>query len=307
MEKFKRGLRAFSRVPRGLGIIGRLAWDVYVKRVQGDDLKEASNRFYKSLADLLGIKILFNKESAPIVQDSTTWYVANHMSVADFIVTGSVLKNGTFAGKELKLPEPLLQAAKYIGIKRVPKEHADFQKYNRMTQGRIIKNFNEGQSTIMFPEGTITDGSRVALFRQGLLSLLFGNAAGLDQDGVTEIKLEQSVKVQPIGIKVKDVEGKCVDMRPEMRHYYSHFTSLNTIKRIWTRLATESITIELKAFEPLDPADFNDAKDLANAAGELVRSFAAPDQVGFEKAKIPGVRERGEKDDTPPPPQRGLY
>lgn len=305
MEFITRNIRALSRVPRGIGIIGRLAWDVYVRRVEGEELKKSSDRFYNSLADLLGIKILFNKESAPIVQDSTTWYVANHMSVADFIVTGSVMKNGTFAGKELKLPEPLLRAAKYIGIRRVSKDHADFQKFNRMTQGRIIQNFNEGQSTIMFPEGTITDGSRVALFRQGLLSLLFGETAGLMPDGETEIKLSQKVKVQPIAIRVTDVEGKCVDMRPEMRHYYSHYSSQNTLKRIWTRLATKSITIELKAFAPLDPSDFDDAKGLANAAGELVRSFVAPDQIGFEKAEIPGVAERGQKE--PPTQQRGPF
>ncbi len=303
MEKITRGFRAAGRAIKGIGLVTGLLWNIYAKRPDDEKIKQLSHKFYNDLADLFGIKITFNSASVPIENENLTWYIANHMSIADFIVLGSVLKNGTFAGKELGIPEKLQKIAKYIGIPRVNKDHPEFALNNQKTMGRIVQNFNQGQSTIMFPEGTTTDGSHVALFRAGLLNALF-DGQGLDKDA-NPVALEGDVKVQPIAIKVADVEGKNVDMRPELRHYYSHYTSDNTLSRIWTRLATKSITIELTVFPAMDPKDYADGKELANEASGLIRAIVAPDQKTVEKAKIPGVAERGE--DRIEPPKKGMY
>lgn len=306
MEKITRGLRASGRAIKGIGILARLLWTVYFDKPKSDEeFRSVSHKFYNDLKDLFGIKIVFNKASAPIEDRKLTWYIANHMSIADFIILGSVLRSGTFAGKHLNLPRDMLRISKYIGIPRVDKEHPDFKKNNQKTMGSIMNNFNGGQSTIMFPEGTTTDGSHVALFRAGLLNALYGEK-GLDENG-NDVTLQAEVWLQPIAIKVKAVEGKDVDMRPELRHFYSHYTSDNTLKRIWTRLATESITIELTVFPPMNPKNYADGKQLANAASDIIRAEVAPNQKIVEKAKIPGVAERGEQRSKPPKPGGGYY
>jgi 1-acyl-sn-glycerol-3-phosphate acyltransferase len=293
-----RQLRALGRSYKGIGIVAGLLWDVYIKKTPDEDMNQVSKKFYNDLADLLGIKIVFNAASAPFEEKYPTLFVGNHGSIADFIVFGSALK-GTFAGKELPLPARLLKGANYIGIPRVNKDHPDFKKNVLKTLGRILQNLNHKINTIFFPEGTTTDGSIVALFRAALFKGFY-KEKGLDKDG-NDVGLETEARVQPIAIKVLDVEGKNVDMRPELRHYYSHYTTDNALKRIWTRLATESITIELTVFPSMNPADYKSAEDLANTASRLIRQVVAPNQTVVEKAKIPGVAERGETNPSKPP------
>jgi 1-acyl-sn-glycerol-3-phosphate acyltransferase len=260
------------------------------------------NLLYNSLRGLLGIKVSFNKASANVDHTKPTWYVANHQSIADFLVLGSTLK-GTFAGKGDVLQWPgisqMARAVKYIGIRRVKKEDPNFKKFNKMTIGKIMSNFNDGHNTIMFPEGTTTDGSYLAMFRAGLISLLFGEK-GIDKKG-NEIKLKQEVHVQPIAIQVKKVNGKDATNNPILKNAYSLYHESNTIKRLWNRLSTKSIEIELTAFEPLQPKHYKDQKELINAAHDKVKSVVAPDQQDIIKAAIPGVDDHKPQTYAPAP------
>src|SRR5690606_35787115 len=101
--------------------------------------------------------------SAP-VEKQQTWYVANHISNADFLALGAKL-DGTFAGKGDILKWPVVaqmaRAIKYIGLRRS-------SEYNAESRAKLVKNFNDGQNAIMFPEGTTSDGSKVHLFRAAL-------------------------------------------------------------------------------------------------------------------------------------------
>jgi 1-acyl-sn-glycerol-3-phosphate acyltransferase len=289
-----RNLRAARRAALGIGLAGvllpLLALQGFVVGPIFRNHNTIPNFAYNSARKLFGIKIEFNKKSAPIENKKPTWYVANHMSVADFLVVGSKLK-GTFAGKGdiLNIPgvSQMARAAKYIGIYRVPKKDPRFKKFHKMTIGKIANNFNKGHNTIMFPEGTTTDGSIVAQFRAGLISMLF-DAEGIDKKG-RPVKLEKDVVVQPVAIRVKEVEGKDIKSREDLRRFYSHYNNKDTLKRIWTRLATRTMTIEMTVFPTMDPKDYKDQFDLINKAGELVRKEVAPDQKIVEPAKIPDV------------------
>lgn len=245
--------------------------------------------FYKSLRHLFGFRIEFNAASAPLEKDRPTWFVANHMSIADFIVLGSTVK-GTFAGKGDVLKWPLVasmaRAVNYIGLRRSAE-------YNHQSRAKIIRNFNEGHNVIMFPEGTTTDGSRVALFRAGLISLAFGEK-GVDKEG-REVSLEKSVVIQPIAVRIKAVEGKDAAGVDDLRNLYSMYDDNKTLRRIWRRMTIRDITIELTAFPPLEPANHKDAKELINAAALQIASVVNPGQTEFEKAKIPGKEEPAKK------------
>jgi 1-acyl-sn-glycerol-3-phosphate acyltransferase len=248
------------------------------------------NFVYNTFRRFAGIKVEFNKASAPLSKDPT-WFVANHQSVTDFIVLGSTL-DGTFAGKgdimRWPLVAPLARAVKYIGIRRVKKEDPNFKKFNSWTIGKIMKNFNAGENTIMFPEGTTTDGSHLAMFRAGLISMLFGEK-GSDKKG-NEIKLDKDVVVQPIAIKITKIGGEDVaDNDAEALHAYSQFGVENIAKIFWNQMSIKETKVELTAFEPLQPSSFADQFALINAAHENVRSVVAPNQSETKKAAIPGV------------------
>ncbi len=289
-----RGLRAIRRTILAAGMAFVLLPLVALQAfIVGPLLKNNTaipSLFYSSLRQLFGIKIEFNKSSAPIENKKPTWFVANHMSMADFLILGGIVK-GSFAGKGEILRTPgvaqIAKAAQFIGISRVSKKDPDFQKYHKMAIGKIAGNFNDGNNTIMFPEGTATDGSKVAQFRAGLISVLFGTV-GTDKQG-NDVPLKKDVVVQPIAIRVKDVEGKDIKTREDLRRFYCHPDTRSTLKRIWIRFATKSTTIELTVFSPMNPRDYKDQFDLINEAGDLVRAVVAPAQTIVEPARIPNV------------------
>lgn len=248
------------------------------------------NMLYNSLRALLGYKIefkdAFNAAATPPAKGRQTWFVANHVSVADFIVLGSKL-DGTFAGKGdiLKWPgaAQIARAAKYIGLRR----SAEF---NAQSRAKIVKNFNEGYNTIMFPEGTTTDGKKVGLFRAALPSLLYGEKA-VDKEN-KEVALQKTVIVQPAAIRVLEVEGKNALGNDELRNLYSAPGEENMLRMAWKWMQIKNMKIEVTLLQPLDPKDFKDAKDLMNKAALDIAAIVNPGQITFEKAAIPGQAQK---------------
>lgn len=275
-------LRAAAGAALFLPIIAATALQGFVVGPLTGNYSTIPNLIYKTMGKLFGYKYEFNKASKPIEKNKSTWFVANHMSIADFIVLGSTLE-GTFAGKGdiLKWPgvAAMARAVKYIGLRRS-------KEFNPQSRAKIIKNFNKGFNTIMFPEGTTTPGKTVALFHAGLITLLFGEK-GTDKEG-KDVELQKDVVVQPVAIRVKEVNGQNAIGNDDLRNLYSMYDDDNTLRRIWRRMQIKSMTIELTAFEPLKPADFKDAKELINNAALSVASVVNPGQTTFEKAKIPG-------------------
>lgn len=241
---------------------------------------------YNTMRSIMGYKVEFNKSSAPIVKDKPVWFVANHMSVDDFIALGSSV-DGTFAGKGdiLKWPvaAQMARAVNYIGLRR----HRDF---NPQSRAKIIKNFNAGYNTIMFPEATTTPGDKVYLFRAPLLSILFGEK-GVDKMGA-EVSLERDVVVQPIAIRVKTMEGQDALNNDTLRSKYTCHLIKGDLKGAWARMKNRGVTLELTVLPALNPKDFADERALINAAALSVASMLSPGQTTFEKAEIPGQTKK---------------
>ena len=238
--------------------------------------------FYATLRKVFGYKIEFNAASAPIVKNKPVWFLSNHMAVADFVIAGSALK-GSFVGKDdiLKWPgiAQIARAGKFIGVRRK-------SEYNDEARGKIAKNFNSGFNTIMFPEGTTSDGKKVYLFRAALLTLLYGDKS-IDRKK-RDVPLKKEVVVQPVAIRVKSVNGKPAAANDDIRNQYSRHSEHNALKRTWHRLQIKETRIELTIFPALNPKDFADAKELSNKAALDVASVVNPGQTTFEKAVIPG-------------------
>ena|SRR3990172_6332803 len=237
---------------------------------------------YNTMRRVFGYKIVFNKASAPVVKDKRVLFVANHLALTDFVVLGSVL-NGTFAGKGdvLKWPiiAPMARALNYIGLRRS-------SEFNGESRAKIIKNFNGGFNTILFPEGTTSDGKQVHLFRAALITPLCGDK-GIDKNK-KEVVLNGEVVLQPMAIRVMSVNGKDASGNDELRNLYSMPTETNMLREFWKRMQIRRTVIEITALPPLNPKDFKDAKDLINKAALDVAGVVNPGQTAFTKAAIPG-------------------
>ncbi len=285
-----KNLRAAVRMGTGLALtpalLGLAAFQGFVVRPLTGNQTAIPNLIYRIGSRLIGLKVKFNKASAPVVKDRPVWYVANHISNADFLALGVKL-NGTFAGKGdiMKWPvvSQMAQAMKYIGLRRS-------SQYNAQSRAKLIKNFNQGQNAIMFPEGTTSDGSKMHLFRAALPGLLYGDEA-VDKYG-KEVTLDKDVLVQPVAIKIKSVNGKDPTGNAELREKYAMYHEENMLKRIWKRMQVREITVELTALPPLNPKDFKDAKELMNKSAQEIATIASPGQTVFKKAEIPGQAQK---------------
>jgi 1-acyl-sn-glycerol-3-phosphate acyltransferase len=292
LKNIRAGLRTLVALPVAVSVVALAAVQGFiVGPLTGND-KIIPKIIYGALQHTLGYKIVFNKASAPQVKDKPTWFIANHMSLGDFVVLGAKLQ-GTFAGKGdiLRWPviAPLARAVSFIGLRRS-------KEYNEQSRGKIVQNFNEGHNTIMFPEGTTTDGEKVGLFRAALPSLLYGgeNGKARDKKGA-EITLEKDVVVQPVAIRVVRAGGEDAvgEKKDSVRNIYSLFNEQSIAKTFWTHMKESRITIELTLFPPMNPADYADAMELSNKAALQIASVVNPGQTTFEKAAIPGKADDG--------------
>lgn len=278
----RRLILALLAVPALLGLV---ALQALIAKPLFKNNTALPKAFSKIVRKLVGIKVVFNKNAAPIVNDKPVWFVANHLTTIDpFVLSGNI--EGTFIGKGEIMKWPVaaqvVRAANMIPVRRDPA-------FNPKARGQIIANFNKGHNTIMFPEGTTSPTREVNLFRAGLLTLLYGEKAVDKKD--RPVALQEDVVVQPVAIRVLEVEGKCAIKNDDLRDAYTMGTRQG-ITSIWKRLMVKNITVELTPLEPLAPKSFDNAVELVNQAALEVASVVNPGQTEFEKAKIPGKEKK---------------
>lgn len=248
--------------------------------------------FYKSLSAIFGIDVRMSPQSAPIEKARQHIAIANHMSIGDFVALGVKL-NAIFAGKGDVLEMPgiaqMARSANYIGLKRASKKDAPevYEKNLLKARSKIIAELEDGNNIAYFPEGTTTDGKNVALFRAGLMKIFYG-AAALGRNG-EDVKLARDVVVQPIAIRVLEIDGRNAVGNDDLRNRYSQPQAKGLLQFAWNMATTRRTVLELTAFEPLDPKDFTNADDLANEAARKIASVVNPSQTEFAKARIPGM------------------
>ncbi len=285
MKYVRAALRLAIGIPMFLGFAALTATQALIVGPLTRNYTAIPKLIYNSMRRLFGYKVVFNKASAPVVKDKRVLFVANHLALMDFVVLGSVLK-GTFAGKSdiLDWPviAPMARAIKFIGLRRS-------SEFNPDSRAKIIDNMNKGYNTILFPEGTTSEGKEVHLFRAALITPLFGEK-GAFADGRKkgqEVALTEDVVVQPIAICVKSVNGKDA-ANDDVRNLYSMPTAGNMLTEFWKRLQLRRTVIELTALPALTPKDYTDAKDLINKAALDVAGVVNPGQTTFTKSPIPG-------------------
>ncbi|MCG8508471.1 MAG: 1-acyl-sn-glycerol-3-phosphate acyltransferase [Rhodospirillales bacterium] len=207
-------------------------------------------------------------------RDGPTLFAANHVSYLDIPAFGALMDAVFVAKREVKTwpvfgPLARLVRTEFIGRKR--REAA------RQTHS-LSKRLKRGESLIVFPEGTSTNGLKVRPFK----SSLFGVAEQLPK--------EVGFKVQPVSIAYpRYATGKA--LIGGLESLYAWYGDMTMLPHVLTVLGLRGAEVELRFHEPVDIEDFADRKQLARhcesqvAAGvaasngswrTAVRSFASP-------------------------------
>ena len=199
---------------------------------------------------LFGLKLkVIGKQSY-----NSTIFVSNHISWTDILVIQSVLDIIFVAKSDVKKMPGLGFLAGIANTVFIDRNPQKISKDSLILKKKIEK----GELICFFPEGTSTDGLRVLKFKSGFFQLLF--------DGIYN-QNKYIKKVQPLSIYYK-VHNKNLS-----KDFYGWWGSMSIISHITKILCLSSGSVELKFHDSLNSEEFNDRKEIALAAENIIAKY----------------------------------
>jgi 1-acyl-sn-glycerol-3-phosphate acyltransferase len=268
------GLVRRARVVRRL--VAALGWTAVCIPVQalllplpGRAKAKFPRQFWAVFTRALGIRVrrvgdvLVPDGKRPIV------YVSNHSSWVDIAVLGGILE-GCFIAKEDVSRWPVISTVARLGRTIFVSRQRNTTAKERDEMQAVL---DRGEALVLFPEGTTSDGARVLPFRTPFFAVAMGENAPI---------------LQPVSIVYDRLGGLPLgrSARPVFAWYgdmdiASHFGKLGQLRGM-------RVTVVLH--EPVDPKDFRDRKELAQAVWDTVAHGAATLRQNREARPLPVAR-----------------
>ncbi len=185
-----------------------------------------------------------------------TLYVCNHLSYLDIPVLGSLLPC-SFVSKKDVASWPVfgflanIGQTAYIGRKR----------QDLKTASNAVEHYiQDGQSLILFPEGTSTDGQDVLSFKSSLFSLL------LKADDPS-----QNLLIQPVSLYISKSNNRPVSTQADRDLYAWHRDMDDSLpSHLWRFAQTNGSEVTIQFHPTVSPQDFDDRKELAKSCQKTV-------------------------------------
>lgn len=189
-----------------------------------------------------------------------TLFVANHSSYVDILILGTFVP-ARFVAKQEVAKWPIMgwlatnQGTIYIDRSR-----------NAIAEGanKLIEHIENGESLILFPEGTTSDGCRI---------LPFGSS-------FFDVAIKKDLIVQPITISYAGWDR--LSMPYFMRKLCGWFSpEVDMVPHLWSLSQWGTVQVIVDLHAPLKASTFASRKDLAQASFQavqqgLVDAFARP-------------------------------
>jgi 1-acyl-sn-glycerol-3-phosphate acyltransferase len=205
--------------------------------------------YHRTLCWLIGLRL--NVVGRPSAR-TPVLYLSNHSSWLDILVLGATLE-ACFVSKAEVGRWPLVSTVARLG-------RTVFVSRARGRTGEEAKALRErlvgGDSIILVPEGTSSDGSRVLPFRSSFL-----------------VVADAAASVQPVSL-VYDRLGWLPACRRD-RPIFAWFGDMDIATHFWRLARRSGARATVLLHEPADPAAFPDRKALTAAAARVVSDGAA--------------------------------
>lgn len=186
-------------------------------------------------------------------------YVSNHSSWLDILVLGSRLP-ACFIAKEEVTRWPLIATIARLGRSVIVQRR-------RASTGRerddMRTRLGRGDSLILFPEGTTSDGSRVLPFRSAFLSIA---ELPVTAEGLPPL-------VQPVSIVYDRLAG--LPTGRANRPLFAWYGGMDLFTHFWRLAQHCGLRVTVVMHAALDPRDFSSRKALTAATWEAVAGGAA--------------------------------
>lgn len=241
-------------------------------RVSDKAARRFPHWYHRKVCRLLGIR--FEVEGA-VAANTPVLLVCNHTSWLDIPVL-SALAPVSFVAKLEVGGWPFVSALARL------QRSVFVDRTRRLAAGdaanAITQRLKQGDTIVLFAEGTSSDGNRVLPFKTSL----FGAVAGADA------ALAERVVVQTGAVVYTHIHG--VPLTRAERPRLGWYGDMEMTSHAWGVLKAGTITATIKVGEPVPLSDFKDRKDLALKSERAVRrdvlailrGRAAPDLVPVE-------------------------
>ncbi|MEJ0018044.1 MAG: lysophospholipid acyltransferase family protein [Acetobacteraceae bacterium] len=250
-------LRPIRVARRGGGV---LLWTLPCMMIQSICLllpgraKVVHARFYwATVCRLLGLRVRVMGAPARVAGRSVV-FVSNHSSWLDVPVLGGRM-DGCFVSKNEVAGWPLVGTVARLG-------RTVFISRNRHATGRerdvMRERLAAGDSLVLFPEGTTSDGSRVLPFR----SAFFAVAEG-----------EDPPLIQPVSVVYDRLDG--LPAGRASRPVFAWYGDMDLASHFWRFAQHRGLRASVLFHPPLDPARFASRKALSHAVWQAVADGAA--------------------------------
>jgi 1-acyl-sn-glycerol-3-phosphate acyltransferase len=221
--------------------------------------------YHVVLCRIAGIRVRLIGAPARPEPGRPVLFLCNHQSWADVLVLGTRLE-ACFVSKAEIGSWPLVRTVARLG-------RTVYVSRRRGATARekdeIVARLAKGDSLILFPEGTTSDGARILPFRSALIG-------AVEAEGIRPI-------VQPVSLVFDRLDGLPVT-RPHRPHF-AWYGDMDFPRHAWAMLGRRSCGATILLHHPLDPADFPNRKALAEAAFQAVDQGAAALRQG--RAAVP--------------------
>lgn len=212
-------------------------------------------RVHRVFLRIFGIRVHVRGEIAP---GGGVLIAANHSSWIDILTVSSVAPISFIAKSEVDTWPGFgllarLQQTIYVARDRRSKTAEQ--------RDEIKERLGRGDTIVLFPEGTSSDGNRVLTFKSALMSA----AEGTIPDGRGGEKL---IRVQPMSIAYTRLHG--LPMNRPYRPFYAWYGDMDLVPHLWDMARLGPIDCEITIHPPITVADVGSRKALAAKCEALV-------------------------------------
>ncbi len=213
--------------------------------------------YWASLCRLMGLQVRVIGTPARRVDGRPLVFASNHSSWLDILTLGGTLE-ACFVAKQEVGTWPLVSTIARLGRTVFVSRRASNTGQERDSmRGRL----DAGDSLILFPEGTSSDGSRVLPFRSVFFSVVEDRAGS------------PRPLVQPVSVVYDQLAG--LPMGRASRAVFAWYGDMDLASHFWRLAQHRGLRATVLLHAPMDPAAYPDRKALTRAVWQVVADGAA--------------------------------
>ncbi len=223
--------------------------------------------FHRMVLTLLGVQIAVHGVPA---RGKRVLYLSNHCSYLDIPILGSLLE-ASFISKAEVAGWPIL--GWLSSMQRTIFINRQAIRQVREQRDHIAQRVAAGDSLILFPEGTSSDGNRVLPFKSSLLSVT-----------ATQATASKTIIIQPISLAYSRLDG--MPMGRALRPAFAWYGAMGLIQHITRMLFHGMLSVDVVFHPAIPAAQFSSRKDMAAQCHTIIAHGVA----GALYGRLPHIR-----------------